>query len=1433
MLMMNCMEIQAQNLNNPNRTGPLGTQVNTLSGNVFIPRTDIFIEGRAFNLNIGFYYNSFFCGENYGYGKGWNFEYNIRYSNDTTPGTKLILWGDGREDEYDSIPGGAYKAPKGFFTKLEQYQPGKYRITDLDSIIYFFDNSVHRKITRMEEPNGNYLNFTYTDSLLTSVINTAGQAITFNYNQQGMLASIVDAIAIPSRTFTYTYDAASNLKEVTDPLGNKYKYSYLVNGPMKTITDKNSNTINIIYYPDYTASELIGCNKRISFSYDTIGRKTVVTDHLSAGNNQVTTYTYQKIDDIPWVTSISGNCCGFAQKYEYDASGNITKRTDAKGNVYTFTHDDKKNVLTSTDPLGNQLKFTYTSFNRVKTFTDAKGKLYTINYDTRGNPVQLIQPGGFAGVYSYAPNGDLVSYTDPNGNVTTMTYDAYGYLTQINRPLGISVSYINDARGNITSFTDARGFMYTGEYDLLNRLVKTTNPSNKSRTYTYDAAGNVISTKNENGQLTFLAYDASNRLVQLTNAKGFKSYMAYDAMDNMLNSKDPEGNTTTYVYDKLNRMIAATDAAGNKSQFAYDANGNLVTAITATGSTITNTYDKLDRITRSQDQDGIIFNREYDANGNLTRRIGAIGDVTEFTYDDRNRLISLKDALGNSSNASYDNNGNMLTLIDRKNKTSTYAYDALNRLISFTDRNGFVTTSTYDLSSNPITVKDQNNNTTSYQRDNLGRQTRVTFPDGKYIEYTYDNIGNILTNRRTDGSIMNYVYDSINRLITKTLPGNDQHTYTYDAMRRLLTATNSSGVASYAYDVVGRKSAEAINGKTVRYTYNTPGREQTTIYPDSSIVVKKFTTRGLLASITKDGIPVTNYDYSPSNRLTRITYGNGIISNRQFDFANRLNTINTAPGNIQEAGFSYDNLVNRTAITKNNNPSASEQFAYDNNNRLINYKRGPAGSPVAEHAYQYDSVGNRTSVVVNGTTTNYTTNNLNQVTGSSGATNVTFTYDDNGNLTYDGVYFKKYDAERRLLLDSASPSNKIGYSYDATGRRITKTINGYTINYVYAGLTQLQQIDAGADTVLNSTVFANFLRPVLMTKGSNSFYYHQNEMNSVEAITTGNGSVAERYQYDPFGKQTIFNSSGGVIPSSLTGNRFGFTGHENDTETKSIHFPARDYSPETGNFNQRDPLGYYAGMGMYQYVNNNPSNSIDLLGLEPVTGSETTDQMISDGSSLTQGVSTVAEGYLLNKTDIQGAEAALAKGVEFFNKNVGSWEGEALTNGIKALTSQRDYVRYLKSTLEATKNKLKFLDKLNPVLTGLDVYWKIELYRKYKAKCPGSDEDMLQQSIMVKDITVSYAGLIPGAGIISAVDFSLEKIFGKSPTTKIVETTFWTNEWMNDNLSFSTPFGDVNLNPWGPLNKIGSGLGYLSAIGGSEIPITSDAFYANPVNYIK
>ncbi|RYZ21942.1 MAG: hypothetical protein EOP49_46780, partial [Sphingobacteriales bacterium] len=166
----------AQNINNPNKQGPLGTQVNTLSGNLFVPRTDIYIPARLFDLNISFYYNSFLFQEDHGYGKGWSFEYNLRYRKDTVPGARYIFWGDGREDRYDSLSPTSYKGPTGFFDTLSQYQPGKYRLVRLNGVKYFFDDASHKRVTRVEEPNGNFITFTYTDSLLSAITNKASQA---------------------------------------------------------------------------------------------------------------------------------------------------------------------------------------------------------------------------------------------------------------------------------------------------------------------------------------------------------------------------------------------------------------------------------------------------------------------------------------------------------------------------------------------------------------------------------------------------------------------------------------------------------------------------------------------------------------------------------------------------------------------------------------------------------------------------------------------------------------------------------------------------------------------------------------------------------------------------------------------------------------------------------------------------------------------------------------------------------------------------------------------------------------------------------------------------------------------------------------------------------------------------------------------------------
>ncbi|MBI5856504.1 MAG: hypothetical protein HZB42_02540 [Sphingobacteriales bacterium] len=1196
----------AQNINKPNKTGPLGTQVNTFSGNLFIPRTDIYVPARGFGINVTFNYNSFNFGQNNGFGNGWSFFYSIKYKNDSA-GSRTIIWGDGREDNYLLLAGGGYQSPKGFFNTLTEYQPNKYLLTELDGTKFYFDNSTHKRITKMEEPNGNFINFNYTDSLLTSMVNTAGQAITFIYNS-GKLATVVDAIASPTRTYTYTYDGNGNLKEVTDPLGGKNKYSYLVNGPMKTLTDKNNNTVDIIYFNDFSISELIGCNKRISFSYDTATNITIVTDHLATGNNQVTKYGYKKKGTQVWLTSVSGNCCGYNMSFEFDENGNKIKETDAKGNQYNYTYDAKGNMLTRKDPLNQTTTYTYsTNFNRVTSFTDAKGFATAMTYDSYGNLTQLTEPGNLVYTASYNSNGDIISSTDPKGNTFIYNYDAYGNPISVTGPNGYSATLGFDARGNLLSYVDARGNTSSLEYDILDRLKKIIDPLNNNVRLNYDAEGNAVSFINENNETSLIGYDASNRIVQFTDVMGNNSTATYDAMNNLTGITNALGHSLKLSYDNRNRLTGVKDPQGNSSSLNYDANGNIISINLPNGETFNYAYDQLDRLISINDISGAIANFAYDNNSNVASYTNGTGATYTAEYDSLNRPKRITDPLSNSYLLTYDRNSNIITITDRNGFPSSFTYDSLDRVKTMTDNNGFTVTPTYDAQGNIISVKDQTNNITNYTYDSLNRIKRITYPDARFIEYTYNNKGEIITKRLTDGTNINFTYDSLNRIITKTLPDSHLYSYTYDALGRLLSATNNAGTVTIAYDALNRIISETFNGRTVNYAYNIAGRTQTTIYTDSTVITKNFDTRNRLVSISKNNSVLVSYQYNNLNQVIAKTFANGITSNMQYDFANRLTDFSTAGGSIQNTNFSYNNEQNKTAINRLNNPAKSEQFTYDNGRRLTNYKRGIiGGTPTIQNTYTYDAVGNRISANLNGVNTTYTSNNLNQLTNSNNGTqNINFTYDNNGNLTYDGLFYKTYDAEKRLLKDSSSPANVLTYQYDAFNRRVRKNMNGNILNYTYSGMKQIEERDNATNTTLNKTIFSNFLTPLVNEKNNVSFYYHQNELNSVEAITNQQGRLLEKYEYDVYGKMSIYDSLNNLMPGSVTGNRFGFTGQVYDSATGNYKFFFREYNPSTGLFNQRDLIGYADGMGMYQYVHDNPANGVDLFGLEDCPPEET------------------------------------------------------------------------------------------------------------------------------------------------------------------------------------------------------------------------------------
>ena len=83
-------------------------------------------------------------------------------------------------------------------------------------------------------------------------------------------------------------------------------------------------------------------------------------------------------------------------------------------------------------------------------------------------------------------------------------------------------------------------------------------------------------------------------------------------------------------------------------------------------------------------------------------------------------------------------------------------------------------------------------------------------------------------------------------------------------------------------------------------------------------------------------------------------------------------------------------------------------------------------------------------------------------------------------------------------------------------------------------------------------VYGNYIDEVLtMDRDAQTYYYHQNALWSVEAITNNAANVVERNSYDAYG--TVTMQGGGI------GNPWKFTGRQLDEEAGVYFYRARYY----------------------------------------------------------------------------------------------------------------------------------------------------------------------------------------------------------------------------------------------------------------------------------
>jgi RHS repeat-associated protein len=301
----------------------------------------------------------------------------------------------------------------------------------------------------------------------------------------------------------------------------------------------------------------------------------------------------------------------------------------------------------------------------------------------------------------------------------------------------------------------------------------------------------------------------------------------------------------------------------------------------------------------------------------------------------------------------------------------------------------------------------------------------------------------------------------------------------------------------------------------------------------------------------------------------------------------------------------------------------SEGYGYDSTYRLTNYAVGAlaggtisAPSIVTQTSYSLDPVGNWNSKTTNGVTQTRQYNADNELIKINAQG---LTYDNKGNTLNDGTYTYAYDEENRLIsVTRIADSAVVGqYQYDALFRRVQTIADPAgtpsTTVYLYDGPRIIEEQNSLGVTP-TTYVYGNYVDEVLtMDVGDNTYYYHQNDLWSVEAITDNTGAPVERYSYcsaesqpscDGYGFVVVTDGAGNPIPlnawgtpHSAIGNPWMFTGRQLDEESGLYFYRARYYDPNKGRFLSRDPIEYADGMNLFQYVGDNPTGILDPSGL--------------------------------------------------------------------------------------------------------------------------------------------------------------------------------------------------------------------------------------------
>lgn len=959
----------------------------------------------------------------------------------------------------------------------------------------------------------------------------------------------------------------------------------------------------------------------VNYGYNSGHQIKYVTNAL----NQVTSFSWDEgntwnLTGIQFPGGKSISLSYYASANPPTSTGSLLKQVSISPEGRSFTNNNYSAGLPSniTDDRGLTIANTWDGLNRLTSTTFPDSTTISNTYyrlDLVGTKDRL----GNWTRYAYDGLQHLTAVTNANNAVTTYSWCGCGSLTTITDALNYATSLNYDNQGNLTSvyFPDSSSLTY--QYDLAGRMTNAFDGAGRNVQLAYNNQGLPTTVTVANGQLRQTFYDALNRPTSVTDANGISVTNQFDAINELVKRTWPDGISEGYGYSAAG-LIAYTNRDQKATIYGRDGAGRLIAVTNANTETTQFTYDSLNNVTSLTDGLQHQTTWQYNEYGWLTNKVDGLNrNAFRYGYNVNGWLTSRWTPEKGNTTYAYDNVGNLKS-IAYPQQTNSFAYDALNRLTNMVDAVG----------------------TTAFSYTPAGQLASENGP------WTSDTVSNT------------YVQDLRTALNLLQASTNWSQSYGYDSSWRMTNITSPAGTFSYSY---GFQPASAlVTGIAL---------------PNGAKIVNAYDS---LARLTQTSL--NNYWGHPLDSYTNSYDALGLRTNIVRNLGLTFSTVTAGYDNIgqltswnateaggalrqnEQLGFGYDAAHN---LHTRNNGNLAQTFTTDAANQLNSVSRtgtftlsGATPAPatnVTVNGLVAQTYGDFTFATTNLTLTNgqncFTTIAQNvyglkatNILSLNLPANVTLANDNNGNLTNDGVKVMSYDSENQLTNVTVSNSIRKDFVYDGLNRLRIKREYGWTgstwsktneMRYIWDGNAIIQLRDSNNVPTLTLTRGLDLSGSLqgaggiggllAMTENAGaSSYYHQDGFGNVTALMDAGENIVARRMFDGFGR--TINLTGGKAGI----NPFWASSQLHDEALDMDSYLYRDLFRGIQRWSSTDPTGLTGGINPYGFVENDPLNEIDPLGLY---GWSDYKQDFGDGWNMVKGgvsdAATSAEQFFTGK----------------------------------------------------------------------------------------------------------------------------------------------------------------------------------------------------------